>query len=191
VTEARGIVARNWWLFVVMGVVCMGIGIVTIVWPDKTLLTLGILLGIYLIVAAIMEIFDAITGAPQSRAFSLIVGVIALIAGLICIRRPGESLTAIVVVLGVYLVAEGVFTIVRAFVEEGPTRGLTVARGAIAAIVGIVILAWPDIGLATVAIVFAITIFFRGVLAVWLGLQLRKLQYEEQEVTKTATTTFV
>ena len=39
---------------------------------------------------------------------SAILGVIALIAGLICVRRPGESLLAVVIVVGIYLVAAGV-----------------------------------------------------------------------------------
>ena len=95
-------VARNWWLFVVLGVICVATGIAAIVWPHITLLTLGILAGIYLMIAAVMEIIDAISGDAGGRAMSAILGVIALIAGLICIRRPGESLLAIVIVVGVF-----------------------------------------------------------------------------------------
>jgi len=111
---------KNWWLFVVLGVICLVTGILAIVWPGITLLTLGILLGIYLLVSAIMEIFDAIVGEPGGRALSAILGIISLIAGVICIRRPGESLLAIVIVAGVYLIAEGVIRVIRAFSNPGP-----------------------------------------------------------------------
>ncbi|MBE2316065.1 DUF308 domain-containing protein [Solirubrobacter sp. CPCC 204708] len=68
-------VARNWWLFVVLGAVCVATGIATIVWPGITLLALGLLAGIYLLMTAFMEILDAITGDANSRALSAIIGV--------------------------------------------------------------------------------------------------------------------
>src|SRR3954466_11323579 len=178
-------VAKNWWLFVVLGVVCVATGILAIVWPDKTLLMLGILAGIYLIMAAIMEIIDAIVGEPGGRAISAILGVIALIAGIICIRRPGESLLAIVIVVGVYLIAEGVIRVVRAFdVSEG--RGWAIVLGLLDAIVGIVILAWPGIGLVTLAILFAVTMLLRGVFAIVVGFKLRGLRHEDPPPVHTA-----
>ena len=94
---------------------------------------LGIFIGIFLMIAAIMEIIDAIIGDPGGRALSALLGVITLIAGLICFRRPGESLLAIVIVLGIYLVAAGVFRIVRALGSEG-RRWWGVGLGALDAV---------------------------------------------------------
>jgi uncharacterized membrane protein HdeD (DUF308 family) len=168
-------IGKNWWLFVVLGVVCVGVGIITIVWPDKTLLVLGVFIGIFLMVAAIMEIVDAIFGDPGGRALSALLGVITLIAGLICFRRPGESLLAIVVVLGIYLVAAGVFRIVRALGSEG-RRWWGVGLGAFDAIVGIVILSWPELGLATLAVFFAISMLLRGIVTIVIGFKMRALK---------------
>jgi uncharacterized membrane protein HdeD (DUF308 family) len=172
-------IAKNWWLFVALGVVCLATGIATIVWPSITLLALGLLAGIYLLIAAFMEIIDAITGDANSRALSAILGVIALIAGLICIRRPGESLLAIVVVLGVYLIAEGVIRIILAFGSAG-RRGWGIALGALDVIVGIMIMAWPEIGLVTLAVFFALTMIFRGIFAIVAGFKLRGLRNVEE-----------
>ena len=168
-------VARNWWLFVVLGVICVATGIAAMVWPHITLLTLGILAGIYLLIAEVMEIIDAISGDAGGRAVSAILGVLALIAGLLCIRRPGESLLAVVIVVGVYLVAAGVLRIVRAFGSEG-NRWWGFAAGAVDAIAGIVVLSWPELGLVTLAVFFAITMLFRGVFSIVIGLKLRGLR---------------
>ena len=46
---------------------------------------------------------------------SAIVGVLSVLAGLVCLRRPGESLMALIVVLGIYLVIAGLIRFVRAF----------------------------------------------------------------------------
>jgi uncharacterized membrane protein HdeD (DUF308 family) len=171
--------ARNWWMFVVAGLICVATGILVIVWPDITLLAFGVIIGIYLLLAAIMEIVDAITGEPGGRSVSAILGVIALIAGVICIRRPGESLLAIVIVAGVYLIAAGVIRVVRAF-EVAQGRGWALLVAIVEVAVGCLILAWPDLGLATVAIMFAATMFVRGLFSIVIGFKLRGLRDEEE-----------
>jgi uncharacterized membrane protein HdeD (DUF308 family) len=179
-------IGKNWWLFVVLGVICLATGVLAIVWPGLTLLTLGIFAGIYLLITAIMEIIDAIIGDPGGRALSAILGIISLIAGLIFLRRPGESLLAIVIVAGIFLVAEGVIRVVRAFGSTG-RRWWGVAAGVIDVAVGAIILAWPDIGLVTLAVFFAITMLVRGTLAIVLGFQLRKLAHHpDQPAVQTA-----
>jgi len=179
-------IGRNWWLFVLLGAVCLITGILAMVWPGITLLTLGILLGIYLIVSAILEIIDAIVGEPGGRALSAILGIVSLIAGLICIRRPGESLLAIVIVAGVYLIAEGVIRVIRAFSGPG-SRLWPVLLGLLDVAAGIVIMAWPDIGLVTLAIFFAATMVVRGVFAIVVGFKLRSAaRHDEPPAVQTA-----
>lgn len=168
-------IAKNWWLFVVLGVASLAAGIAMIAWPGLTLLALGLLAGAYLIVTALMEVIDAVTGDATSRALSAIIGVIALIAGVICIRRPGESLLAIVIVLGVYLIAEGVIRIMLAFTAAG-RRWWSVALGALDVIVGVLIMAWPGIGLVTLAVFFAVTMIVRGIFAIVAGFKLRGMR---------------
>jgi uncharacterized membrane protein HdeD (DUF308 family) len=175
-------IGKNWWLFVVLGLTCLVTGVLAIVWPDLTLLTLGIFAGIYLLVTAILEILEAIFGEPGARALSAILGIISLIAGLVFLRRPGESLLAIVMVAGIFLIAEGVIRIVRAF---GPVvdRWWGIAAGALDMIAGILILSWPEIGLVTLAVFFAVTMLVRGVLAIVAGFKLRSLGHRPPEAT--------
>jgi uncharacterized membrane protein HdeD (DUF308 family) len=173
------LLARNWWLFVVTGLICVATAVAVVVWPDITLLAFGVIIGIYLLLAAIMEIVDAVTGPPGGRAVSAILGVITLIAGVICIRRPGESLLAIVIVAGVYLIAVGVIRVVRAF-EVADGRGWALLLAVVDVAAGCLILAWPDLGLATVAIMFAATMLVRGLFEIVMGFKLRGLRDEEE-----------
>lgn len=175
-------IGKSWWLFVILGVICLITGFLAIVWPGLTLLTLGIFAGIYLMIAAIMEIIDAIFGDPGGRALSAILGIISLIAGLIFLRRPGESLLAIVIVAGIFLVAEGVIRVVRAFGSVG-NRWWGVAAGVVDVAIGALILAWPGIGLVTLAVFFAITMIVRGALAIFLGFRLRSLAHHPDQPT--------
>jgi uncharacterized membrane protein HdeD (DUF308 family) len=74
-------VAKDWWLLAVLGAVSIVAGILAIAYPDITLLAMGIIFGFYLVLAGIFDIVQAIVGESESRAFSAIIGVVALIAG--------------------------------------------------------------------------------------------------------------
>jgi uncharacterized membrane protein HdeD (DUF308 family) len=169
-------VGRNWWLFLVLGLVSIAAGVLAIVYPDITLLALGIFAGVALLFMGVMEVVDAIAGGPESRALSAIVGVLSILAGLVCLRRPGESLLAIVVVLGIYLIVAGVIRFVRAF-SELDDRAALMGLALIDIILGALILALPGVSLVTLAILFAISLLVRGAFSVFLAFRLRKASH--------------
>ena len=172
-------VATNWWLFLVMGVVSVIAGVLAIVYPDITLLALGIFAGVSLLFIGAMEVVEAIVGAPDARALNAIVGVLAMLAGLVCLRRPGESLLAVVVVLGIYLVVAGVVRFVRAFSEledRAPLMGLAILD----VILGVLILALPELSLVTLAVLFAISLIARGVFAIVVAFRVRSLGHSDR-----------
>ena len=172
VTSAVPQIGRNWWLFLIVGVVSILAGILAIVYPDITLLALGLFVGIGLLFAGALEIAEAIGGSHESRALSAIVGVLSIIAGVICLRRPGESLLALIVVLGVYLIVAGVVRFIRSFSElEG--RAAQMGLGIIDAILGILILSLPGLSLVTLAVLFGLSLLVRGAFMVWVALKLR------------------
>lgn len=81
-----------------------------------------------LLVAGLVELVVALTGTPESRALSAIGGVLAVLAGIVCLRRPGESLLVLVIVLGLYLVASGLIHFLRAFSDVANNRAFGVRR---------------------------------------------------------------
>jgi uncharacterized membrane protein HdeD (DUF308 family) len=127
----------------------------------------------------VMEIIDAIAGSPDSRALTAIIGVLSLLAGLVCLRRPGESLLALVIVLGFWLIIEGVVRFIGAFavLED---RALLLGLAILDIILGILILALPKLSLVTLAILFAISLLARGVFAIITAFRLRGLGHGEQ-----------
>jgi uncharacterized membrane protein HdeD (DUF308 family) len=155
-------IARLWWVVLVVGIINVVAGVLAVIHPGFTLLALGIVLGVYLLLAAMSALIDGITGDTESRAVSIVLGVVALIAALICLRRPGDSLLALVVALGIYLIAVGLVRIVLAF-GAGEGRGLVMLVGAIDAVLGILLLALPDVSLATLAILVGISMLVRGI----------------------------
>lgn len=169
--------AKQWWLLAVLGVVSLVAGVLAIVYPDITLLAMGIIFGFYLLLAGVFELVQAIVDS-ESRALSAIVGVVGLIAGLVCIRRPGESVLALVLVLGIYLIVTGGVRLVVAFGErEG--RGLALLAAIADLVLGILILALLKVSLVTLALLFGISLIVRGAFALVGAIKLRQLPHEE------------
>jgi uncharacterized membrane protein HdeD (DUF308 family) len=177
--------AKSWWLFLVLGLVSLIAGILAIVYPDITLLALGIFAGVSLLMIGIMEIVEAIAGDAESRAMTAIVGVLSLLAGLVCLRRPGETLLVLVIVLGFWLIIEGVVRFIRSF-SELEDRALIMLLALVDIILGILILALPDLSLVTLAVLFAISLLARGVFALITAFKLRALRHGEPGAAATA-----
>jgi uncharacterized membrane protein HdeD (DUF308 family) len=172
--EDLGELAKKWWMLALLGLVSLVAGILAIAYPDVTLLAIGLIFGIYLLMAGVFELVEAIAGDAESRALAAIVGIVGIVAGLVCLRRPGDSLLALVVVLGIYLIVIGIAHLVIAFAL--PTgRGWAIVGALADLVLGILILALPKLSLTTLALLFGISLIFRGAIALVGAFQLRKV----------------
>src|SRR5215213_6166312 len=128
-------------------------GLLAIAYPDITLLALALIAGINLMLLGIANLIEAF-GAERDttvRVLCAVIGLLGIIAGLVVIRRPGESLLALLVVLGIWLIVTGIVDFVRAFanIENWPLR----LFAAVADVVfGALILALPKLSLGTLAV---------------------------------------
>ena len=164
-------------VIVIVGVLSIVAGLLAIVYPDITLLALALIAGINLLLLGILGLVDAVTSdddAGGTRVLSGVLGLLGVIAGLVVMRRPGESLLAIILILGVWFVVSGLVDAIRAIAVPGDRAfRLLVAIFDIA--LGGLILALPDLSLKTMAILAGIAFIVRGVFAVLVGLKLRKV----------------
>ena len=128
-------------------------GLLAIAYPDITLLALALVAGINLMVLGIASLVDAFGGEHDTtvRVLSAIMGLLGMIAGLVVIRHPGESLLAIVVILGVWLIVSGVVDLLPAAANaEG--RGMRLLAAVADMVLGVLVLALPKLSLGTLAV---------------------------------------
>lgn len=166
---------------VIAGVIGVIAGILALAYPDITLLALGLIAGINLLLLGVLGLIDAFGGEHDSgaRVLSGVLGLLSIIAGLVVMRRPGESLLAILIVLGIWLVLTGLVDFVRAFtvLEDRALR----LMGALAdVILGVLILALPKLSLATLAVLVGIGFVVHGGVAVVRGWRLRRAAGQAQ-----------
>ena len=168
---------RSGGVVVVVGVISIVAGILAIVYPDLTLLALALIAGINLLLLGILGLVDAVTSdddAGGTRVLSGVLGLLGVIAGLVVMRRPGESLLALILIIGVWFVVSGLVDAIRALVVPGD-RAFRLLVAVFDLALGALILALPDLSLKTMAILAGIAFIVRGIFAVLIGLKLRKV----------------
>ena len=161
---------------IVTGALAVICGIVAVAWPKIPLLALAILIGLTLISLGALSIAQAFQHDLDggARALSGVLGLFGVIGGVAVVRRPGETLLAIVLVVGLWLFGAGVVEMIRGLVYPGQ-RLLALLTGALDVIIAILILSWPKESLGTLAILTGIAFIIRGVLMVYRGIQVRRL----------------
>jgi len=87
--------------------------------------------------------------------------------------RPGAGIVALVIILGVFLVISGMLELAGAVSDDLPW--IAAVLGLVDVALGIVILALPDIGLITLALLFGISLVVRGAVAIASGIRLRRM----------------
>jgi uncharacterized membrane protein HdeD (DUF308 family) len=145
-------VTRTWWLVALMGVLSVVAGIVVLAKPGDSLATLAVIAGIFILVDGLMELIAALAGRTEGRGLVAVLGVLSVVVGLLLIRHPIHGVTAVALVLGVWLVAAGVVRFIGAF-EDPERRGWRIVSAVVLGAAGVVIVASPNIGYATLALI--------------------------------------
>jgi uncharacterized membrane protein HdeD (DUF308 family) len=170
-------VGRLWWMALLLGLISIAVGILALVYPDETLATIAIIFGVYLLFAALLQLALAFGESERSRGALLLGAAVAGIAGIIVIRHPGGSVQVVALAFGIYLVVMGMMRLYAAmYAQDG--RGWLILWGLVDLAAGILIVAWPQFGVATLAVVLSIVLLVRGMVMCALAFVLRAIAHD-------------
>lgn len=167
----------GWWLVVLVGLLSSVAGIIILFKPGNSLATLAVIAGIFLLVDGILELASSFMRSTVNRGLVALFGVLTAVVGVLLIRHPIGGVAAIALLIGLWLIAVGVIRFVTAF-EEYQHRAWHAFAGLLELIAGIVIVANPDIGFATLAILVGIGFILNGIGMTALGWGMRGLRHD-------------
>jgi uncharacterized membrane protein HdeD (DUF308 family) len=103
-------------LLALLGVLSLIVGLYAVRHLQVTIAALALLLGIFWIVNGAIETFAALSdrGMP-SRGWTIFMGILSVLAGIVVLAYPGISLLTLAVVLGFWLLVLGIMEAVLAF----------------------------------------------------------------------------
>ncbi|HET9894155.1 MAG TPA: HdeD family acid-resistance protein [Streptosporangiaceae bacterium] len=170
--------AAAWPAFMAAGIASVIVGAILLAWPGETLTVVAVLIGVALIVAGLLRLTDGFTAHEVSggrRVASVVIGLIAIILGLFCLRHYHFTITALAIIVGLFWVIHGIADLaIGLFAGRFPGRGLTVLTGILSLAAGLIVLFWPTISLTVLVAVIGAWLIVYGVLAAVLALRLRR-----------------
>jgi uncharacterized membrane protein HdeD (DUF308 family) len=161
------------WVILLVGVLSVVAGIILVLKPSHSLATLAVIFGIFLLIDGIGELIASFGHAIENRALAALLGVLGIVIGIALIRHPFTGVTAIGLLIGIWLVAAGVVRLVRALVVgTRPVLGVLVALLEVG--VGIAIVSDPHIGYATLAVLTGIWLILSGIGTIGIGVAIHR-----------------
>jgi uncharacterized membrane protein HdeD (DUF308 family) len=159
--------ALGWprWALITFGVISVVLGVLALLWPGLTILALVIVLGIELLIWGVMLMVNAFREG-EGRILAVILGVLALIAGIALFFRPLRNLPTLVIVISVFWILGGLVQAIGSIVDRGPGWGWLLFSGLVSVAAGLLVITWPEATLLVVAVTAGIWMIVLGVVRI-------------------------
>ena len=168
---------RSWGWILFFGIMTLIAGILTVAWPGRTVLVIAVLFGLQLFIGGIFRLVIAFTDeAAGHRVAYTLIGIFAIVVGILCLRHIFQTVAALALILGVFWVVSGIMDFFTGvFVRDMPRRGWVIFTGILGFVAGLIVLFQPAISLVTLAWVLGIWLIIYGTMEIVASFSVRKL----------------
>jgi uncharacterized membrane protein HdeD (DUF308 family) len=168
----------HWGLLAAVGILLIVCGVVAIFTPFVASGAAILLIGFLLVAGGVAAIIGGIRArAEGGLAFYLVSGILAMIAGIVILRNPAESLGVITLLIAVWLIVDGIFRIVAAFMGRTGSKGWAIFGGILAILLGVMVWAgWPVSALWFLGLAVGIEMIFLGFSWLSIGMAARAVR---------------
>jgi len=167
-----------WEALMVRGIAGILFGITAVFWPGLTLVTLVYIFSIYILISGIVGIITGVGHLVKGNNWflGLLLGFAELAVGVYLVRHPLVTFATLVLIIGLILIARGVFEVVLGLTEDNLAthKLLVVMGGLLSAVVGIVVLLQPAAGGVAFVWVLGLYALITGPILVALALDIKK-----------------
>src|SRR6478672_2651541 len=178
-----------WWLGLVQGVALLVLGALCLSAPGATIVVLVQLTGLYWLITGILGLIGLISDR-SGWLWKAFAGVIGILAGIAIVGHPLWSSilvpTTLVIVIGIFGIVNGILVMIQSW---GVRRWSGVILGLVGALLGLVLVANPLIGAATLPFVLGLFAIIGGVMSIamaWFERRAQRSLAAEQVVTAPA-----
>jgi len=179
----KHLLASNWDMFLVRGILAILFGIATLVMPGITLIVLVVLFGGYALLDGVILSIIAIKDRKYHPDWwlMLLTGLVGIGAGVVTFASPGITAVSLVYIIIAWAIATGIFEVIYAIRFRKVIEGawLLVLDGILSVTFGILLIAQPVAGALTVLWLIGVYAIAYGGMLVVLAFRLRNIDVKD------------
>jgi uncharacterized membrane protein HdeD (DUF308 family) len=174
--------ARNWWVFVLRGVVAILFGVLAFTRPGITLEVLVLLFAFWALFDGVLALIGSIGAAEAHEPWwpLVLIGLLGVAAGLVTLRWPGITALALLFVIAYWSIFRGILEIAAAVRMRNLIQGewWFILAGIASIAFGVLLIMNPGSGLLAVIWLVGIYAVIFGISLLMLGFRLKNLAGE-------------
>lgn len=168
-------VGQKWWLLAVFGVVTLAFGVVLTFKPGKSVHTIAVIFGIWLLILGVVRLIQAV-GTTGERTGFVLMGLLSILIAILLLHHTTTTVAVLGFIVGIFWTIGGVAEIIQGFgANDGEVSWPAVLLGFIATIVGIICLVYPSLSLSIICVIVGLGLIAYGIVEIAAGLRVRKL----------------
>ena len=172
------LLTRNWWVFLLRGIVAVVFGLIAIFMPVAAFLSLVFVFGAFALVDGIFTIISAFTSNAKSENWWWLIleGLFGILIGVLTIIQPAAMGEAWLLLIAAWAIITGVLEIITEFRLRKEITGefWLILGGLVSVAFGVFVAMAPTAGAFAVGTIIGIYALVFGVFLIMLALRLRK-----------------
>lgn len=182
-TSASESLAQNWWLFLLRGILGILFGVVALIFPGPTMLSLVLLFSAYTLVDGVAGIISAVRAIRRKEerwGWLIFEGLLNIAVAILAFLWPGMTVLAFVLLVAAWAIVSGALMTAAAFrlnVSHG--RWWLVLGGLLSLAYGALLVATPLIGAIVLTWWMGAYAIAFGVALVILSFKLRSRRHQQ------------
>lgn len=177
-----GVLARNWWLLAVRGVLAILFGVAAFLWPGLTLTVLVLMFGAYALVDGIFAIAAgfAARGEQERWWMMLLTGLAGVAVGVLTFLWPNVTALVLLYFIAAWAIVTGIFEVAAAIRLRKEIEGewFLGLAGIMSVIFGVLLVLLPSAGALALVWLIGIYAVIFGILMLVLSFRLRSWRNE-------------
>lgn len=178
---------KHWYLPLILGIVFIAVGILALITPEATYLSLAIFFSVSFFVVGMLEIIFSISHREQldGWGWSLASGILSFIIGLLLIIHPHVSVITLPLFVGFLVLYRSIMAIAWSIELKNykvPNWGWLLFTGILGVIISFFLLWNPYIAGLTAAVFTGISLVIVGIFHVHFSIELKKINNTIKEL---------
>lgn len=171
-------VLRHWWLLACRGALAIMFGMLAIMWPGITLLSLAALFAAFTLVGGAVWTFVAVRSRPEDERWwvLLLMGLVGVAAGAVAALHPAMTMLVLVLLVGAHALVTGAAELALALRLRRQLQGewMLALAGAASIMFGMFVLLFPTgAGAVALAVLIGWYAIATGMLVIALAFRVR------------------